>query len=442
MGKVGASFGFPLNVFDRHKIYEAFRSFLVYLLLSVCIGSAVAFFLWALDRVTEWHWQYPWLLYCLPLCGLISGLMYHYLGKNAEGGNNLLIEQIHEPGGGVPIRMAPLVLVGTLLTHLGGGSAGREGTAVQMGGSLAGGIADWLGIKGGAKRAYFSAGMAAGFGAVFGTPVAGAIFALEVLVRGRIDYHFLLPCLFCSAIADQVTLWWGVEHTAYSINHFANQHSSPPLQSWSEALLLVKVILASIVFGLVSRWFVWISHALSAASKKWIKKAWLRPVIGGLSIVALTLAFSGYEYLGLGVNANPNSPEPITIGTCFRDGGATEFSWLLKFVFTAVTVGMAFKGGEVTPLFFIGAALGNALAQVMYAPVELMAGLGFIAVFAGATKTPLACIVMGLELFAPHSDGLLSGRFLALAAVACLVSCASSGDSSIYHAQRNKKGVE
>lgn len=418
------------------------RSFLVYLLLSFVIGSAVAFFLWALDRVTEWHWQYPWLLYGLPLCGLISGLMYHYVGKNSEAGSNLLIEQIHEPGGGVPIRMAPLVLIGTLLTHLGGGSAGREGTAVQMGGSLAGGLAGWLGIKGVEKRPFLSAGMAAGFGAVFGTPVAGAIFALEVLVRGRLDSHLLLPCLFCSALADQVTLWWGIEHTSYSIDFFSKRDAGMGVASWTEVLLLVKVILASIIFGLASRWFVWTSHSISAVSKKLIERPCLRPVLGGVCVIVLAWAFNGYDYLGLGVNANPNSPNPITISSCFRDGGATQFSWLLKFVFTAVTVGTAFKGGEVTPLFFIGAALGNALAQAMDAPVDLMAGLGFIAVFAGATKTPIACMVMGLELFAPHSEGLLSGRFLVLIAVACFVSWAASGDSSIYHAQRKKKGVE
>ncbi len=418
------------------KIYEWVRMSLGYGVLSIMVGSAVAFFLWSLDRVTEFHWQYPWLLYCLPIAGLVSGLLYQYWGQNSEGGNNLIIDQIHQPGGGVPARMAPLVLIGTLLTHLGGGSAGREGTAVQMGGSLAGLIAQWLGIKDAKLKPFLTAGVAAGFGAVFGTPIAGAIFALEVLVRGRIEHRSIIPCLFCAIVADQVTLLWGIEHTSYSIAYFSKdiEHTAG---WWSgEMWLLLQVILASFIFGLVSRLFIWTSHTVSAAAKKWITQAWLRPVIGGIILVALALLLDGREYLGLGVNANPASAEAITIPGCFQMGGATHFSWILKLVFTAITVGMAFKGGEVTPLFFIGAALGNSLAVLLGAPVDVLAGLGFLAVFAGATKTPIACMVMGIELFAPHSEGLLTGRFFMYSAIACFIAYAASGRESIYRTQR------
>jgi H+/Cl- antiporter ClcA len=419
-------------------IYEVFRRILGYVSLSILVGSFVAFFLWSLDRVTEIHWQHPWLLYCLPVIGLISGLLYQYYGQNSEGGNNLIIEQIHQPGGGVPVRMAPLVLIGTLLTHLGGGSAGREGTAVQMGGSLAGLTAHWLGMTGASLRPFLTAGVAAGFGAVFGTPIAGAIFALEILVRGRIEHHSIIPCLSCAILADQVTLLWGIEHTTYSIVYFSNEVEQRTGWGAGEWWLLLQVLLASCIFGLVSRLFIWASHTITSAAKKWITRGWMRPVVGGVIIVALAVFLDGREYLGLGVNANPSSAEPITIPGCFRAGGATHFSWILKLAFTAITVGMAFKGGEVTPLFFIGAALGNSLGVMLGAPIDVMAALGFLAVFAGATKTPIACMVMGIELFAPHSEGLFSGHFFVYAAVACFVAYYTSGRESIYRAQKKE----
>lgn len=407
-----------------------------YLCLSFIIGSAVAFFLWSLDRITELHWHYPGLLYALPVIGLMTGLMYHRFGQSTEGGNNLIIEEIHEPGGGVPISMAPLVLIGTLLTHLGGGSAGREGTAVQMGGSLAGLVAGWFGFEKGALSGFLTAGVAAGFGAVFGTPIAGAIFALEVVVRGRIQHQAMIPCLFCAVVADQVTTLWGIKHTEYSISCFADSIGEDGVGWASDGRLLLCVIAAACVFGWISRLFIWASHCISSGARAWIARPWLRPVIGGAIVVVLVLLLDGREYLGLGVNANPGSAHPITIASCFRNGGATHFSWLLKLVFTVITVGMGFKGGEVTPLFFIGAAVGNSLAILLGAPVDLMAGLGFIAVFAGATKTPIACMVMGIELFAPHSDGLMTGRFFIYAAVACFVAYATSGSESIYKSQK------
>jgi H+/Cl- antiporter ClcA len=177
--------------------------------VAVAVGSACAFFLWALDLATSSRFEYPWLLYGLPLAGLLMGWLYHDWGANAEAGNNLIFDQIHKTDAGVPRRMASMVLVTTVLTHLCGGSAGREGTAVQMGGSLASGFAKLFHFPPDRTQLLLMAGVAAGFGAVFGTPFAGAVFAMEVLLIGRLRYEALIPCLFASLLADWTCQAWG-----------------------------------------------------------------------------------------------------------------------------------------------------------------------------------------------------------------------------------------
>ncbi len=408
--------------------------------LGAAVGSMVAFFLWSLDQVTRLQWQHPWLLFLLPLAGLASGLMYHYWGQECEGGNNLILEQIHEPGGGIPGRLAPLVLLGTLITHLFGGSAGREGTAVQMGGSLAAILGRRLRLDTKDMRIVLMCGVAAGFGAVFGTPLAGAIFALEVLAVGRVSYQALIPCLLAGVIADQVNAAWGIAHTHYEIVFASNNTigGSADFSAKLDWLLTGKVAVAAICFGLVSVLFVELTHALNAGYKRAIAWPWLRPAVGGCLVIALVWLTGSRDYLGLGVDANPHDPTAVTIQSSFQAGGADWFSWSWKILFTAVTISSGFKGGEVTPLFFIGASLGNVFGQLLGAPVDLMAGLGFVAVFAGATNTPLACTIMAVELFAPGHEHLLSSGFIVYAAVACFLSYLLSGHASIYHAQRGE----
>ena len=229
--------------------------------VGTVVGSAVALFLWSLERATELRWAHPWLLFGLPLAGLGIGLMYRVFGRKVESGNNLILEQIHEPNGGVPTRMAPLVLIGTVVTHLFGGSAGREGTAVQMGGSLAYGMGRWLRLPNVDSRGLLMAGVAAGFGAVFGTPLAGAVFAMEVLAIGRISYDSLLPCLAASIIGDATVRAWGIGHTHYYIGSVLSSVDLTA-QAPLSGLLMAKVMLAAIVFGLASALFAEITHAV------------------------------------------------------------------------------------------------------------------------------------------------------------------------------------
>jgi H+/Cl- antiporter ClcA len=397
-------------LFDHFSIISSlFRWTLLVIPVALSVGSLVA--------VIHLRWDNPWLLFLLPLAGLLIWALYTFLGKNSDGGNNLIIDEIHQPGGGVPARMAPLVLATTIITHLFGGSAGREGTAVQIGGSMAGLFGRICKLSKEDLSVLLMAGIAAGFGAVFGTPVTGAIFALEVLVAGRIRHEALLPCFIASVLADMTCTAWGIHHTHYPIDF-----SAPSLS----VVLLLKVIVAGALFGLTGFLFAETTHAIRNYSHKWIRPKWLIPVAGGLIIIGGAWLLGTEDYLSLGVT-NPG-PDAVSIVSCFHAGGATWFSWLWKLLFTAITLGTGFKGGEVTPLFFIGAALGNALAMAGGMPVDLLAGLGFIAVFAGATNTPIACTMMGVELFG-------AGNVLYYA-VACFTAYVFSGRSGIYSAQK------
>jgi H+/Cl- antiporter ClcA len=391
--------------------------------MAVSVGSLCALFLWALDQATRLRFLHPWLLFGLPFAGAAIGFLYHWKGRAAEGGNNLIVEQIHEPGAGVPLRMAPLILVSTVVTHLFGGSAGREGTAVQLGGSLASGVGKLFRLNAADVRILLMGGIAAGFGAVFGTPIAGAVFALEVLAVGRIQYVALAPCLAAAIIGDWACHAWGIHHTLFHISYLAGAADGG---FHVEPLLLIKIALCGVAFGVVGLLFAEANHIFSALMKQALPFAPMRPFVGGLVVIGLVYLCGTRDYLGLGV-WSPD-PDAVTISTLFNGAHIHAWSWALKLVFTVVTLGAGFKGGEVTPLFFIGAALGNALSGLLGAPTDLLAAIGFVAVFAGASNTPLACTLMGIELF--------GSTHTVYIAVGCRVAYLCSGHSGIYLSQR------
>jgi H+/Cl- antiporter ClcA len=376
--------------------------------VAALAGSASALFLFALDWATQTREANRWLIWCLPIAGFCIGWLYLKFGQHVEAGNNLLIDEIHDPQKVVPLRMAPLVLGGTVISHLFGASVGREGTAVQMGGALADQLTHFFKLSDVDRRMVLMAGISAGFASVFGTPLAGAVFALEVLAIGRLRLDALLPCVIAAVVADQVGLLWGVQHTQYEVGLV------PQITAW----LLAAMVVAGAVFGLAGKVFADSTHALSAVMKKHIAYAPLRPLLGGAVIAAVVMWCSFDRYIGLGI--------PVMVEAFAHPLAPTDF--LGKMVFTIASLGSGFKGGEVTPLFYIGATLGNALAPLLDVPFALLAAVGFVAVFAGAANTPIASTLMAMELF-----GAEIGVF---AALACVMSYACSGHSGIYRAQR------
>jgi H+/Cl- antiporter ClcA len=396
-----------LHGITKSGIFQALRMGVALLLIAGLAGSASALFLVSLEWVTTIRVDHAWLLALLPLAGLLSGLAYHHYGSEVEGGNNRILQELHDPKAYIPLRMAPMVLLGTLATHLCGGSAGREGTAVQMGGALSDQVAKWFGFDGEGRKMALLAGVAGGFSSLFGTPLAGAVFALEFVVVGHLRLRHLLPCLLVSLAADRICLAWGVHHTVYSIPQIPDLG----LTGFGAALA------AGLAFGLAARLFVAISHMVSKTVKSRIAWAPARPALGGV-VVALCIALAGARYAGLGIPFIQESfAQPVP-----------QWDFLLKLLLTALTVGVGFKGGEVTPLFFVGAALGNALAPLLGLPIPLLAGMGLVAVFGAAANTPLACTVMAMELF-----GASAGPW---AALACVAASFASGKSGIYAAQK------
>jgi H+/Cl- antiporter ClcA len=375
---------------------------------GVMAGSASALLLVSLEWATATRESHKWIIALLPVAGLAVGCLYRYFGSSVEAGNNLIIDEIHDPQAVIPLRMTPLILIGTVMTHLFGGSAGREGTAIQTGASLADQLTRPLGLDRTGRRILLMAGISGGFASVFGTPLAGAIFGIEVLAIGRISYDAIAPCVVAAFVGEMVTAAWGVHHTVYTV-------TSVPRMS---VVGFLSAMAAGAAFGLMGMIFAKTTHAVSRFAKARIAWAPARPFAGGVAVAAAVFAMGTTKYIGLGIP---------TIVESFHKA-LPPYDFAVKSLFTSVTLGMGFKGGEVTPLFYIGATLGNALSRILPLPSSLLAGMGFVAVFAGAANTPIASTFMAVELF--------GGEAGAFAGIACVVSYLFSGHTGIYNSQR------
>ena len=332
--------------------------------------------------------------------------VYSRWGKQVSGGNNLILERIHNSRAEfIPLRIVPLVLISTIVTHLFGGSAGREGTAVQMGAALGDSVSRLLRLGRRERRWLLQAGISGGFGAVFGTPLAGAIFGLEVVAMGGMNYAALIPCLTSAIIGDLVVRGFSISHGHYVAIGLTR-------------IPWFAVIGAGCLFGIAAYLFIEGTERVAQILRKWVSYPLLHPVIGGSIVIAFTYLLGTRDYLGLSLPLLAQSFTPTSVPL---------WAGLMKIVFTAVTLGSGFKGGEVTPLFVIGATLGAAYGQSIHQSVSYFAALGFVAVFAAAANTPFACTLLAVELF---------GAKFALPALVCnLLAYTLTGHRGIYRSQ-------
>ena len=375
--------------------------------VGLVAGLLSASFLWSLDRATEWRGERGWTVWLLPLAGLVVGCAYHWLGRGLEKGSSLVIERMHDHSSPLPIRIVPLIFGASVVSHLAGASVGREGAAVQ----LAAGAVDPLGrglrLRTVDRSLLVVTAVAAGFGSVFGAPIAGAVFALEVQRAGRVRYEALVPAFVASIVGDATVRGLGIEHTRWPVLVAGD---------WSSGLVL-RIVALGLVAGLVALGFTALVHAVRDLLARTVAWYPARPLAGGALLAVVILATGWRDYQGLSI--------PLAVEAM---NGSTAGMWHVKFALSAVSLGAGFTGGEVIPLVVTGALLGAVVGSALGADPAVFAALGAVAVLAGATNTPLACTILGLELF--------GGDGVALLALACAAAYAASGRTGIYPAQR------
>lgn len=404
---------------ERNQAYKQdMQKFLWVSLLGIVTGAASGFtgtvFAMCITAAVSLREQYPWILFLMPLGGLLIAWMYQKYSKpeNAIHGTDLVIDSIQssEP---LPKRIVPLIFTGTVLTQLFGGSAGREGAALQIGG----GIASWLGyiFKRSRREIHIMTicGMAGCFAALFGTPITAAVFAMEVATVGVLQYTAILPCTLACFTAFLISQQMGEPVTAYVLS------SVPSL----DLLTAGKVVLLAALCGLTAMLFCYISHQTSHLMQKWFRNPYIRVIAGGCTVVILILIF-GNAYSGAG---------STLIDRAIIEGQADPWGWIVKIILTAITLGAGFKGGEIVPAFSVGAVLGCTVSAVLGLDPSFGAALGFVCLFCGITNCPLASLILSAEVFG------VSGSLYFMLAVA--VSYILSGYTSVYSRQSFETGA-
>ena len=373
-------------------------------LVGVCGGVVGALFHIGVEEATMLRGHHPWLLYLLPVAGLIITALYRFTGVYGVG-TNAVIEAVHE-GKKIPFYLLPAIFFGTVLTHLCGGSAGREGAALQMGGHIGRHIGQLLRFDDKDKRLATLCGMSALFSALFGTPLTAAVFALEVVSVGALYYAGFVPCIVSALVAFGVSLAFGVHPTHFAI-------AVPAV----DAAVLVKTAVLALLCALVSILFCEVLHRTEHLAVR-VKNPYLRAVAGGAAIIAATTLLGTTAYNGAGM-------EVITAAV--EQGQANPWDFVLKMIFTAVTIGCGYKGGEVVPTFFIGSTFGCAVAPLLGLQPGFAAAIGLVAVFCGAVNCPIASILLSIELFGAEG--------LSCFALACAIGFMLSGYRGLYSSQ-------
>lgn len=384
---------------------------LKWILLSVLVGLlaglVTSLFLISLDYASITRVHFLFIIWFLPLAGLFIGLAYQRFGKATSKGNNLILEEIYNPKEILPFRLAPMLFISSFLTHLFGGSAGREGAIVQVSASLADQVNHFFKINSSDRKILLMAGVGAGFGSAVGAPLAGMIFGMEIVHIGKLNFKAWPQCLIASLTSYYTCR---VLKTSHSF-------SVPLILPKPSFTLFFYIILAGIIFGISALIFSLLTHYIDYTFKNFFKKSFIIPLFGGFIIIFFYYLEGSYRYAGLGTEFIHGTFEIIS---SFKDP-------FFKIFFTSLTVGTGFKGGEFIPLVFIGSTLGSALGMIMPISFSLLAALGFGAVFAGAANTPLACALMTAEIF--------GWKIFFYALLTCYLSYYFSGHSGIYRSQ-------
>ncbi|MBE4907841.1 chloride channel protein [Bacillus luteolus] len=407
------------------KIGRKYRNFFLLLsqwiilgsIIGVVVGSTIHFLLEINDYLGEVRMKRDWLIFLLPLGGLILGYIYMNYGKvflnntlnDTAKLNNLVIDAVHGKKE-VPLRMGPIVYFGTFLTVLFGGSTGREGAAVQMGASVAAAVKKFPIFNKVETKIFLMSGISAGFGAAFGAPITGAVFGMEMSALGKLKFEALVPCLTASFVGHFITTGaWGHKHEHFIIESIPD----------ASVITFLKVILVSILFGLLSAFYSQLRHGIEAFTEKLFNKNHMkRAFVGGIIIVGLTLVIGTQDYNGRGLEMLEQS---------FKEE-VPPFAFLAKLIFTAVTLGTGFVGGEALPLFFMGATLGNTLHTIVDLPMSFLAALGLIAAFCGGANTPIAAFLLAMQMF--------DGKGLEYFFIACIISFLFSGHHGLWPSQK------
>ena len=397
---------------EGHAALDILKALVKWLVLGCAVGgivgTAASLFGRLLMLVNGWRGDYPALVLALPLGGLLIVFLYRISRNSDDKGTNTVISSIHSSTH-IPFRMAPLIFISTAITHLLGGSAGREGAALQLGGSIAGKLGSALRMNENDKRLIIMSGMSAGFSALFGTPLAAAIFSMEVVSVGIMHYSALVPCVSAALIAQLVAQWFRIPPEVFPV----------ACESLTVASFF-KTALFAAAAGIASILFCMILHHAEHLYKKWFRNPYARIFVAGVLVAALSAALQTGDYLGSGMGL---------IEHIFHHGEtAVPYAFLLKMLFTALTLGGGFKGGEIVPSLTIGAALGSCCAALLGLPMELVAACGMAGVFCGVTNSPITSLLLCFELFG------LEGMPYYLITVA--ISYMISGRYGLYRAQR------
>jgi len=377
-------------------------------MIGVIVGAAASVFGHTLIAVNNFRAENPLIILGLPFAGLLIVFLYRFFKDQDDRGTNMVIASIHSSTG-IPFRMAPLIFITTVITHLFGGSAGREGAAIQLGGSIANKIGKRIGLNRDDQHIIVMCGMSAGFSALFGTPMAATIFSLEVISVGIMHYSALVPCVTASMIAHFVAEFLKMPPEIFPV--MAVPEMVP--------VLFGKTVLLAALFGVVSIVFCMIMHSAEHLLDHHLKNPYVKIFVSGVLILVLCGLLGSDMYLGSGMHI---------IEHVFHEGHADKLSFLLKMIFTALTIGAGFKGGEIVPSLTIGAAFGCVMAPLFGFDVPLAAAMGMIGVFCGVTNCPITSLLISFELFG------FAGMpyYLTTAAVSYML----SGYYGLYHAQR------